>query len=144
MTNELSTDSDGLRDYKKVLRERAQKRAETGARLTATLIGAGVAHVVAEYDGCGDSGQIDTIEFLDAARQPCAALPDGVEREVEDFLYDLLEARHGGWENNDGACGTFTWDLAQDALDHEHKARFTDFDTSSFRGFGGWTSGDAP
>ena len=61
--------------------------------------------------------------------------PELVTR-VEQLLYDLLEVRHGGWENNDGAFGEFQWDVVTDALDHEHHARFTDYDVSTHRGFG--------
>jgi hypothetical protein len=51
-----------------------------------------------------------------------------------DFFYDLLETRHAGWENNDGACGEFEWDLVADTLLHTHNDRFTDYDTTEHEG----------
>lgn len=45
---------------------------------------------------------------------------------VEHLAYDLLAATQAGWENNDGGCGTFTFDVADRTIALEHDERFTD------------------
>jgi hypothetical protein len=57
------------------------------------------------------------------------------EEQLKDLFYDLTQARHPGWENNDGAFGEFNWDLTEeDALKHTHNDRFTDYDTTEHEG----------
>lgn len=131
----LPTDSEFLRSYQLMMQQRAQRAAEAVKQLTVVLTALGVTTVVAEYDGCGDSGQIESIDFRNAAGESCAEVPDEVEKQVQDLLYDLLEVRHGGWENNDGAFGTFCWNLSDQTLDHEHNERYTEYEVSSHEGF---------
>lgn len=133
----LPTDSDVLRSYQKMVQERAQRAAERLQRLRVVLAELGVARVAAEYDGCGDSGQIESIEFRTATNEVCGEVTDEVEKEVEELLYDLLEVRHGGWENNDGAFGTFAWNVSDSTMQHEHNSRYMDYETSEYEGFGG-------
>ena len=59
---------------------------------------------------------------------------DLTEEAISDLFYDLLEVRHPGWENNDGAFGEFAWDLVADTLAHTHNARFTEYDTEEHEG----------
>jgi uncharacterized protein DUF6878 len=97
---------------------------------------AGVVSVEIYYDGCGDSGQIESIHYFDAAYK--AIDPTGqvtiTDDALMDLFYDLLEARHAGWENNDGAFGQFVWDLVADTLKHSHSERYTECDTTEHEG----------
>jgi hypothetical protein len=97
---------------------------------------AGVDYVYINYDGCGDSGQIDSIEYTDREGKPIdpAGKMTMTEDQLKDLFYDLTEARHPGWENNDGAFGEFEWDLMDDTLKHTHNDRFTDYDTTEHEG----------
>lgn len=130
MTTTVST---ALRDY--FAREREILATEPTVR--AELQALGITLVQADYDGVGDSGQIDEISFRDET-DPGRFIPiyDPLHQQVEDLLYALLNLRHGGWENNDGAFGSFRWNLADGSLEHEHNARFTDYSTSLHEGFG--------
>ena len=125
--------SDTLEDYYQRTRENLRKSLPV---IAARLQCAGVAHVRVEYDGCGDSGQIEHVELLDVHGQVMALDPAlGVEQEaLTQLFYDLIEARYGGWENNDGAFGALTWELTTNGLHHTHHARFTDYDTSEYEG----------
>lgn len=131
----LPTDSEFLRSYQRHVDEQKQRAAAAVQQLTVTLTALGVTTVVAEYDGCGDSGQIDSIGFRNEAGEDCTEVPDAVESQVEDLLYDLLGVRHGGWENNDGAFGTFCWKLSEQTLEHEHNERYTEYEISTHEGF---------
>jgi hypothetical protein len=100
------------------------------------LKAAGVARVDIYYDGCGDSGQIEDVRYFDAKRNMMD--PPGTLAITEDALrelfYDLLETRHAGWENNDGAFGEFEWDLIADTLNHSHSERYVECETTEHEG----------
>jgi hypothetical protein len=123
------------------------------AALFAVLAAAGIAKVTVEFDGYGDSGQIESVEATGA---------DGLVRElpaislihrraqwgeaeprceemtatetIERLAYDLLGDAHPGWEINDGAYGSFTFDVAGETLTLDCNLRFTasDLHTSTF------------
>ena len=106
---------------------------------------AGISLLVVNFDGSGDSGQIEDI----AASGPDGThlvLPDGcidylevgygapeplmtkatVREVVENLSYAFLSTTHGGWENDDGAYGEFTFDVAQRGITLEYNERYTD------------------
>jgi hypothetical protein len=56
------------------------------------------------------------------------ALTDAIEILCFDYIG---EAGHSGWENNDGAYGTFRFDVANRRIELEFNARFTDVSTST-------------
>ncbi len=97
---------------------------------------AGVEVVHVNYDGCGDSGQIESVTYLGEGGKPVDLTAEVAitEDQLTNLFYDLLETRHPGWENNDGACGEFQWNLTSDALHHSHNERFTDYDTTEHEG----------
>jgi len=123
-------------DYLKAYYARQREILTTEPALRAELAALGISDVQADYDGIGDSGQIEGIRYLDAA-EPGRFIPVDAQtgRRVEDLLYALLNLRHNGWENNDGAYGAFRWHLADGTLEHEHNARFTDYSMSIYHGF---------
>ena len=97
---------------------------------------AGISIVNITYDGCGDSGQIDSVSYSDAQGKPANRTNrlTITDDQLMELFYDLLECRHPGWENNDGAFGEFHWDLKTDSLNHSHRERFTDYDTTEHEG----------
>jgi hypothetical protein len=97
---------------------------------------AGVARVDIYYDGCGDSGQIEDVRYFDAERKWIESLPSITitEDAPRELFYDLLESRHAGWENNDGAFGEFEWGLIGNTLKHSHSERYTECETTEHEG----------
>ena len=97
---------------------------------------AGVASVHIEYDGSGDSGQIEIVTYQD--REGKALDFSGTaslsEERLMDLFFDLTQARHPGWENEDGAFGEVDWSLDADTLRHTHNDRFTDYATTEHEG----------
>ena len=105
------------------------------------LVAAGITSVLVHFDGSGDSGQIEGIDAT-AGEQP-AEIPNGnieiaqvrwgdanVERTtlsvrdaIESLAYDFLEQTHGGWEDNEGAYGEFTFDVAQRTITLDYNER---------------------
>ena len=94
-------------------RER-QERTEERARLLATLRGLDVTSLEADYDGYGDSGNVEAIRT-----EPEVTKIDVLEG-LADFLWSVAYAEHPGFENNEGGGGTVTWDVAADRIDLDH------------------------
>jgi hypothetical protein len=111
------------------------------------LAAGGITSVTVEFDGEGDSGQIEAITAcsgearveLPATRVRLlraswnVSTPTYTEtalcQAIEGLCYDYLEQEHGGWENNDGAFGTFEFDVGKCTVSLEFNGRFTDIAT---------------
>lgn len=108
-----------------------------------TLSEVGVRTVVVSFDGCGDSGQIESIVASNAdgveLPLPLGDLPvRSVDFEmcaitertttagdlIERMAYEFLEHTHGGWEDNEGAYGDFTFDVAEGSITLEYNERY--------------------
>ena len=50
---------------------------------------------------------------------------------IETLGYDCLEEDHGGWENNDGAYGEFTFDVAERTITLDYNERHMESDHSA-------------
>jgi hypothetical protein len=130
-------------------RLRAELQPRNKAALFDLLAAADITHVVVSFDGYGDSGQIEhmeakrgdvTVAIPDAQIEIARAVWDQDEPErqrvagtdvLEQFVYDLLEDTHYGWEDGDGACGDFTFDVAARKITLDYNERYTE--TQNFR-----------
>jgi hypothetical protein len=110
-------------------KERKEKTRLERKALVKDLRALGIATAQAEYDGSGDSGDIQSVEFLDAANQG-VKLSDEVEKRFSDVVMDALCTTHGGWEINDGAYGTFTLDVGTGKAKLDHNERYTETNNS--------------
>ena len=113
------------------------------------LAAAGITSVVVTFDGSGDSGQIqgvdaragDEMRDLPAVEIEIASPSwDGseVSRQtmpmagaIEQLAYDFLGETHGGWENNEGAYGEFTFNVAERTIELDYNERI---ETSEYHG----------
>lgn len=124
----------------KTRRELGKKCLEKNkAVLLPILKSAGISVVEVEYDGAGDSGQINDVSAyrvqgeIPNQKSLRYALPkeavtielpsrdggvreftDTVEEVIRELCWELLEMNHPGWENNDGGCGTFTFHVGDE------------------------------
>ncbi|WP_282129205.1 DUF6878 family protein [Roseobacter litoralis] len=117
------------------------------AALFRVLSAAGITSIDVSFDGYGDSGQIESIDAkADAADAP---LPEAtvtlriigwrgtdptertmpIREAIEHFAYDCLAQTHGGWENNEGAFGTFVFDVADQSITLDYNQRFEDVES---------------
>ena len=109
------------------------------------LASASVVTLVVNFDGFGDSGQIEAMTATGAEGE--IVLPeisilyaspgrgdgdDAIDQQplplseaIETLCYDLLRQTHAGWENNDGAFGDFTFDVAARTISLDHNDRYT-------------------
>lgn len=117
-------------------------RARNKSIVFAALAEAGIHRVTVDFDGSGDSGQIENVEAWNAAdeRMPFPSLsetPDhpraeyNLEAAVESVAWDYLGDLYYGWENNDGAFGSFVFDVPTCIVSLEHNERYTEYKTTS-------------
>lgn len=106
--------------------------------------------VKSEYDGSGDSGQLEG-PVLDPEPKPdlvptVSVLVHGGWRPkdgeitetrtktlieaIQDLFYDLLEIQHPGWEINEGSTGEFLWTVRFDRVRLIHNQRIETVETS--------------
>jgi len=109
-------------------REAADRAARAG--LLAQLRALGVTEVIAEYEGYGDSGNVE-----DVMVQPNdVELPDDLSTRVEDFAWSFSYEHHPGFENNEGGYGTLTWDVGKDSITLDHADRYVECSHSYHEG----------
>ena len=82
--------------------------------LFAALKDAGVTSVNIRYEGQGDSGQVEDVEF-DGTNLDHPAILDRFSGELEDLGTHILEQHYNyDWYNNDGGYGDIEIDLEAD------------------------------
>ena len=110
------------------------------------LAGVGITTVIVTFDGCGDSGQIERIEArtgdddcalpaievdIASAQWLSATIdrkPKPLREAIETLVYDVLNQKHGGWEDNDGSYGDFTFDVAGRTITLDYNERHMEAD----------------
>jgi len=112
------------------------------------LSAAGITDIRVDFDGEGDSGQINNITALKGedvvslpraliAMQTAGGGDDVVTREafleeaIELLCYLYLEQTHDGWENNDGGFGDFRFVVATRTIELEFNGRITETFTAT-------------
>jgi len=140
--------------YDKDRKARAKTNLANQYAIIDALHQAGIALVTVTFDGEGDSGQIEDIKAFAHVQADTGIgtdpqpLPNklvkyceqsfrghkssksikdkSLAEAIEDLCYALLEQKHGGWENNEGAFGEFTIEVEERRVRLEFDARFTD------------------
>lgn len=124
-----------MQDYQLENKKRADSARES---LVRCLKDAGVKQVDVQFDGSGDSGQIEAIVYTPgkgdlfggtevdgteteltswASGEPRRAIRNRtVDELVEEACYGILENSHPGWEINEGAFGDFVIDVENDRI----------------------------
>ena len=109
-------------------RRAAEQRVETRAALLTELRGLGVTGLDVQYEGYGDSGNVE-----DVTPSPLAIkLESEVNRRVEDFAWDFAYALNPGFENNEGGYGSLEWNLQNDKITISHSNRYVESDTTEY------------
>ncbi len=114
------------------------------------LASATITSVTVGFDGEGDSGGIEHISANcgDANTElPTVSVPyhqvsfgddvpvlteQTLREAVEGLCYACLDQDNGGWENNDGGFGTFTFNVASRTIELEFNGRYSDIFTRNY------------
>ena len=111
-------------------RRAAEQRVETRASLLCQLRALGVRSIEVQYEGYGDSGNVEDV----VVAPDTVTLTDELRRRVEDFGWDFAYALSPGFENNEGGYGELTWVLATDNIDVSHSNRYIATNTTEHEG----------
>jgi hypothetical protein len=141
--------NDFLQQYELYLKAVAKANELNKIVVFDALAAAGLTRVAVEFDGEGDSGQINEItayagetpaEFPSTSLTLHQATHGGSDLRtaeatlrdaIETLCYDYLTQCHDGWENNDGAYGTFEFDVPNRTVHLDIDERFTDTTNST-------------
>jgi hypothetical protein len=107
-----------------------EQRGETRATLLAELRALGVTNIEVQYEGYGDSGNVEDVVVTPGT----ITLTEELRRRVEDFGWDFAYALSPGFENNEGGYGELTWALVTDKIDVSHSNRYIATNTTEHEG----------
>jgi hypothetical protein len=133
------------RQWEDYRRRRSAVFPITKAAIFDALQVAGITRVVIEFEGSGDSGQMEQATAFQGEEE-IVAFPkdpiqltnvefgDGKDTEaevslrdaIETVAYELLGQTHGSWEDGDGGSGTFTFDVAEQSITLDFDERYID------------------
>ncbi|EEW56505.1 conserved hypothetical protein [Ruegeria sp. TrichCH4B] len=107
-----------------------EQRVETRAALLTELRALGVTSIEVQYEGYGDSGNVEDV----VVSPDTINLTEDLRRRVEDFGWDFAYALSPGFENNEGGYGELTWALEVDKIDVSHSNRYIETNTTEHEG----------
>lgn len=121
------------------------------------LAACGATYATITYDGSGDSGQMNEVDCdgngfdkvriqFERAETAYSLAESGrfepqtknemveitLSAAIEEFCWDVLEEKHGGWENDEGADGNFHFDVEGRSVSFEHNEFYTSTNTSHY------------
>jgi len=111
-------------------RRAAEQRVETREALLVELRTLNVTSIEVQYEGYGDSGNVEDVVVTPDA----ITLTEEMRRRVEDFGWDFAYALSPGFENNEGGYGELTWALEADKIDVSHSNRYIETNTTEHEG----------
>ena len=134
--------------YQRYTRALAQANRMNKDTLFDALAQTAITVVSVEFDGEGDEGQIG--EMTAHAGDGAVPLPElpvtlhhannstvrldsrqtTLREAIETLCYGYLEQQHSGWENNDGAYGEYTFDVAERTITLDYNERHMESDYS--------------
>lgn len=107
-----------------------EQRVETRAALLTELRAIGATKIEVQYEGYGDSGNVEDV----VVTPDTIALAEELRRRVEDFGWDFAYALSPGFENNEGGYGELIWSLETDKIDVSHSNRYIETNTTEHEG----------
>lgn len=134
-------------------KEQSKKQADAArGTVVSFLRQMGVESVTVEFDGSGDSGQIERVDYSPEQSEGFGDTEvPGTEHEtsewtgsgyrkvtrdstirdlIEMLCYKILSFEHGGWEINEGSYGDFEIDVNNDTISLTYNQRVESVDTS--------------
>jgi hypothetical protein len=144
----MHTNDDFAAKYERHHEQLQKATLANKATVFEALHAAKITSVQVDFDGESDSGQINHITAyhnetamelpstpltlqqvrfgMSGSSRVSEPLPDAIEA----LCYAYLEQEHSGWEIDEGAYGTFSFDVATRSIELEFKERFINIETS--------------
>jgi hypothetical protein len=112
------------------------------------LSGMGITGILIRYDGSGDSGQIEEIQYctepIDAIEDvednvhfdspELCVLSSGLKSRIEDFTYNKLLEDIEDWYNNEGGYGTVSIMVPSGQYSIDNNIRVIDYENYTHEG----------
>jgi hypothetical protein len=117
--------------YQKDQEVRRTANKEEKLPLLAKLKDAGIHKLVISYEGSGDSGEIHNHVVYGKDGEEAPILLDGLEEEVDEFCYQLLQDNYGGWEINEGSFGEIVMMPTPRRITYTHNQRIEEVETTT-------------
>ena len=127
--------NDFMKDYEEKRQESLKNARAELKKFCELLTPFKVDFVELEYDGCGDSGAIERVNFISGVTQYKGRLPrnkfsSAWSKEKIDFKEALEETCYqflpDGWEINEGSFGKLVIDVTKKSIRVEHNERYED------------------
>ena len=144
-------------NYQDIAKAKAETKNKNKQTLCAIMEALGITSLEVEFDGSGDSGQVNGVNVYPQGKQTAfeqiqtkvfrtacfySSAGNRIEEQEEecaaddlaaDFAYDVLEFKHSGWEINDGAFGTIVINAnGSGRIDYNQRITETEYEESEF------------
>jgi len=144
-------------NYQIIAKAKADNKNKNKELLCALMKTLGITNIAVEFDGSGDSGQVEGVTVVPATKQDefdnaqtkvfrtnCfySVAGNRTEQEevscsapelAEDFAYEVLEHHHDGWEINEGAYGTIIIHPdGKGAIEYHQRVVETEYEETQF------------
>lgn len=114
-----------------------EERLDTWQKAVVFLKDRGVTKIRVKYEGSGDSGAIEDVDYYDKEDDEhyCTQLgiTDSQHDDIQNLAYPMLDGIED-WYNNDGGYGTVTINLNDFTYSIENNVRITDVETYNHEG----------
>jgi hypothetical protein len=107
--------------------QQADKKKQTKTEMYKALAATAITKIEVEYDGSGDSGEVNSIVLLTDDGEEVSN--EIIHDLVSDYIYAHLP---GGWEINSGSYGTATIDVRKEKAHFDHNDRFETCEENPF------------
>lgn len=111
-------------------RRAAEQRVATRAALLVELRALGATSIEVQYEGYGDSGNVEDV----VVSPDTITLTEDLRRRIEDFGWDFAYALSPGFENNEGGYGELSWALEADKIDVSQSNHYIETNTTEHEG----------
>lgn len=118
-----------LLDWNAQIQQRRAEADQALRDLLAQLAARAITNIEIEYDGSGDSGDIESV--IASIGSESVELSDEQSRVLEDYAYALLQDREPGWEINEGSFGRININVADRRINLEHCTRYEAYEEST-------------
>ena len=98
-------------------------------KLLTQLRALNVQTVYCQYDGYGDSGQVNDINLNPLP----ASVPKELDDDLEEFFWSTVQSVQGGFHNNEGGQGEFNWNIETDELELNHQNNYIMTDDMDYK-----------
>ncbi len=129
--SESESESNLFEEYQQRLAKEHEQACEALKTHFDLLQSLNIDTLIISYDGCNDSGAVESVTAFDANNQE-VQLPQDLDEELTELAETLLPF---GWEINEGAYGQYTLDVPERELVREHNWRVeaTELETETWQ-----------